>query len=106
MVSHVLEKGLPEKTLLNVNVPAISENELKGYKITQQGNVAFRDSFEKRVDPKGRVYYWMTGQMFDPDEEPNMDHNAIMDNFVSISPIHYRLTNHDFLDELKSWDLS
>ncbi|MDP6727060.1 MAG: 5'/3'-nucleotidase SurE [Candidatus Marinimicrobia bacterium] len=106
VVSHVLEKGLPEKTLLNVNVPAISENELKGYKITQQGNVAFRDSFEKRVDPKGRVYYWMTGQMFDPDEEPNMDHNAIMDNFVSISPIHYRLTNHDFLDELKSWDLS
>lgn len=106
VVSHVLEKGLPEKTLLNVNVPAVAENEIKGYKITQQGNVAFRDRFEKRVDPKGRVYYWMTGQMFDPDEEPNMDHNAMMDNFISISPIHYRLTNHDFLDELISWDFS
>jgi len=106
VVSQVLEIGLPEKTLLNVNVPAIPENEIKGYKITQQGNVAFRDRFEKRVDPKGRVYYWMTGQMFDPDEEPNMDHNAIMDNFVSISPIHYRLTNHDFIDELSGWDLS
>jgi 5'-nucleotidase len=101
-----LEKGLPEKTFLNVNVPAIPEDEIKGYKITQQGNVAFRDRFEKRVDPKGRVYYWMTGQMIAPDEESHMDHNAVLDGYVSITPIHYRLTNHDFLDELMSWDFS
>ena len=106
VVSRVLEKGLPEKTFLNVNVPAIPEDEIKGYKITQQGNVAFRDRFEKRVDPKGRVYYWMTGQMIAPDEESHMDHNAVLDGYVSITPIHYRLTNHDFLDELMSWDFS
>ena len=106
VVTHVLAKGLPAKTLLNVNVPAVPEDELKGFKITQQGNVAFRDRFEKRVDPKGRVYYWMAGQMFDPDEESDMDHNAVLDGYVSITPIHYRLTNNEFLDELSSWDYS
>ncbi len=106
VVAHVLEKGLPAKTLLNVNVPAVPEDELKGYKVTQQGNVAFRDRFEKRVDPKGRVYYWMTGKMFDPDEESDMDHNAVLEGYISITPIHYRLTNNDFIDELSSWDFS
>ncbi len=106
VVAHVLEKGMPAKTLLNVNVPAIPENEIKGYKVTQQGNVAFRDRFEKRVDPKGRVYYWMTGKMIDPDEESDMDHNAVLEGYVSITPIHYRLTNNDFLDELSSWEFS
>jgi len=100
---HVLEKGLPEKTLLNVNVPAISENEIKGYKITQQGNATFKDRFEKREDPRGKVYYWMTGKMIDPDKEIQMDHYAVVEGYISITPIHYRLTNHNFLDELNSW---
>lgn len=106
VVTLVLAKGLPAKTLLNVNVPAIPANEIKGYKITQQSNVAFRDRFEKRVDPKGRVYYWMTGQIFDPDGEADMDHNAMLDGYISISPIHYRLTNHNFLNELELWDFT
>jgi 5'-nucleotidase len=100
---HVLEKGLPEKTLLNVNVPAIPKNEIKGYKITQQGHASFKDRFEKRVDPRGKVYYWMTGKMIDPDKETQMDHYAVVEGYISITPIHYRLTNHDFLDELNNW---
>lgn len=106
VVAHVLEKGLPEKTLLNVNVPAIPEDEIKGFKITQQGNAAFKDRFEKREDPRGKVYYWMTGHMIDPDTETHMDHYAVLDGYISITPIHYRLTNHEFLDELSSWDFS
>ncbi|MFQ6678505.1 MAG: 5'/3'-nucleotidase SurE [Fidelibacterota bacterium] len=106
VVLKVLEKGLSKKTLLNVNVPAIPENEIKGYKITQQGNAAFKDSFEKREDPRGNTYYWMTGKMINPDIELDNDQKAISEGYVSITPIHYRLTNHNFLDELKRWKFS
>jgi len=106
VVLKVLEKGLSKKTLLNVNVPAIPEKDIKGYKITQQGNTAFKDSFEKREDPRGNTYYWMTGKMIDPDGELYYDQKAISQGYVSITPIHYRLTNHDFLNELSRWKLS
>ncbi|MCH7763594.1 MAG: 5'/3'-nucleotidase SurE [Candidatus Marinimicrobia bacterium] len=106
VVLKVFENGLSKKTLLNVNVPSIPENEIKGYKITQQGNAVFKDRFEKREDPRGNTYYWMTGKMIDPDLEIDNDQKAVSDGFVSITPIHYRLTNHDFLDELNSWDFS
>lgn len=106
VVSNVFENGLSKKTLLNVNVPAIPENEIKGFKITQQGNAAFKDSFAKREDPRGNTYYWMTGKMIDPDLEIDNDQKAVSEGFISITPIHYRLTNHDFLDELNGWDFS
>ncbi len=106
VVSKVFENGLSKKTLLNVNVPAIPESEFKGYKITQQGNAVFKDSFAKREDPRGNTYYWMTGKLINPDLEIDNDQKAISEGFVSITPIHYRLTNHEFLDELKGWDFS
>lgn len=106
VVSKVVENGLWKKTLLNVNVPAIPENEFKGFKITQQGNAVFKDSFEKREDPRGNTYYWMTGKMINPDLETENDQKAISEGYVSITPIHYRLTNHEFIDELNGWDFS
>lgn len=105
VVKKVLENGLPKKTLLNVNVPAIDEAEIKGIRVTEQGNVLFRDTFERREDPRGKVYYWMTGEKMDPDTESEKDHKAVSEGFVSVTPIHYRLTNHAFLDEMKSWEL-
>jgi len=104
VVLKVLGNKLAKKKLLNVNVPAIPINEIKGIKITHQGNVGFEDSFEKRVDPRGSTYYWMTGKMIDPDVEITFDHKAVSEGYVSITPIHYRLTNIDFLDELKNWE--
>jgi 5'-nucleotidase len=106
VVSNVVENGLWKKTLLNVNVPAIPENEFKGFKITQQGNAVFKDNFEKREDPRGNTYYWMTGKMMNPDLEIDNDQKAISEGYVSITPIHYRLTNHEFIDELNGWDFS
>ena len=83
----------------------MADSEIKGIKITRQGNSFFKDRFEKREDPRGNVYYWMTGQMTDNDEPGNTDNQAIKDNFISVTPIHYQLTNDSFLDELKNWEL-
>jgi len=104
VVSNVFKNGLSKKTLLNVNVPAIPESKIKGVKITQQGNATFKDNFEKREDPRGNTYYWMTGKMVDTDSDIENDQKAISEGYISITPIHYRLTNHDFFDELNAWE--
>jgi len=104
VVRKILQKGLPTGTLLNVNVPNLPGNKIRGYKITRQGNVYFKDWFETREDPRGRLYYWMTGEIVDPNNGPGFDSHAIQNGFVSITPIHYQLTNMPFLNELETWD--
>ncbi len=103
VVQKVLEKGLPQGVLLNVNVPNIPMAEIMGVKITRQGNIYFKDWFDGRESPRGHQYYWMTGKIINPDEDPNHDGVALSDGYVSITPIHYQLTCDSFLPDLKEW---
>lgn len=102
----ILEKGLPKGTFLNVNVPPLKENEIKGVVITRQGLAVFKEKFDKRVDPQNRIYYWLTGTKIMIEEDSHIDDRAILENKVSITPIHYDLTNYKFLNELKTWDIT
>lgn len=102
----ILEKGLPRGTLLNVNVPAVKEEDIQGVVITRQGQANYEERFDKRVDPQNRVYYWLTGKKVEIVEEHDVDDTAILNKKVSITPLHYDLTNYPFLDELKSWNIS
>ncbi len=103
VVKKVIANGLPLGTLLNVNVPNIPIESIKGYKITTQGNSVFRDHFEKREDPRGRTYYWMTGRVV-VDSDKSTDSYAIQNDYISITPIHYQLTEESFLKTLKNWE--
>ena len=103
VVKKVLENGLPSGILLNVNVPNIPENSIKGYRITKQGKLVFKDQFEKREDPRGKIYYWMKGEIIN-DINSDTDGFAIQNDYISITPIHYQLTDESFLETLKSWE--
>jgi len=103
---RVLLHGLPEGTLLNVNIPAVPREEISGIQITRQGRGRYEEAFDKRVDPNRRTYYWLTGKRMILDEEPDLDDRAVMENKVSITPIRYALTDESFLGELKRWDFS
>ena len=106
-ITRELEKnGLPDKTLLNVNVPAISQEEVKGIKITKLGVHRYIDKFEKRSDLRGKDYYWFAGESMEYEDEESTDIVAVKQNYISITPIHYDLTNHSYLTNLKSWDIS
>ncbi len=104
-LKKVLKFGLPEGTLLNVNVPDIPDEKIKGIRITTQGNAYFKDRFEKREDPRGNIYYWMTGESIDPDSSGNTDNWALKDGYISVTPIHYKLTNETFMSDLESWEI-
>lgn len=99
----VLEKGLPNGTLLNVNVPNVPENEIKGIAITRQGRARFAEEFDKRIDPKNRVYYWLAGNKVEMQEAEDVDDEAIKRGEISITPIRYDLSDYEFMSELKSW---
>ena len=101
----VLQNGLPAGTLLNVNVPAVPESEIRGVKVTRQGKGRYEEAFDKRVDPNNRVYYWLTGKRMALDHGDDIDDPVVMQNMVSVTPIHYDLTDYAFLEELKQWKL-
>ncbi len=102
IAKYVLKHIPPKGTMLNVNVPNIDIDSLKGYLITRQGNQYFLDDFEKRDNPRNETYYWITGKKIDEDSSIDFDGRAVSEGYVSITPIHFDLTNTSYLNELKT----
>jgi 5'-nucleotidase len=105
MAGILLIKGLPQGVYLNVNVPACPESAIRGVSITRQGLALYKEEFDRRTDPQGRVYYWLTGQKVNKEKETDVDDGAVMANMVSVTPVHYDLTQYAFLEQLNQWGL-
>lgn len=101
----IKEKGLPKGVLLNVNVPAVPREQIKGTVLTIQGETNFVGAIEKRIDPRGRVYYWLTPEIEEFSGNPKYDTVAVQDKKVSITPIHYDMTSRNGLKELAQWEV-
>jgi len=102
---HVLRSGLPDGTLLNVNVPCLAPEQIKGVRVVPQGRGRFKETFLERDDPRGRRYYWMDGDK-EPHRETNTDGAALKEGYVAVTPIHLDFTHHAFLDDLVRWNVS
>ena len=109
LVNKVIKNGLPEETMLNINVPNTENIENIDFKITRLGIRKYEDSIKKRVDPRGREYYWIAGRINDIDCNRNKqictDISAIAENKVSITPIHLELTNYKAIENLLTWEI-
>lgn len=103
VVEQVQADGLPEGVVLNVNVPYLKEDELKGYMITRQGLRVYRDALDQRVDPRGQPYYWIGGEAPTGVEEEGTDVGALAEGYVSITPLQLDLTHYKAMDVLKKW---
>lgn len=101
LVKRIYKKGLPYDTLLNVNVPNIPYNHLKGIKITRMGKKRYSDNIIEKIDPRGKKYYWLGGEEVGFEKLGNSDLEAIIDNYVSITPLHLDLTNYAAMKTLK-----
>lgn len=103
LVLQVGAHGLPPHTSLNVNVPAISESQIRGVRVTRQGVTRFVEKFDRRIDPRENVYYWQCGSTPPLEEDGDTDAHALANDCISITPIQHDLTNYDFLESLRSW---
>ena len=102
IVNNSLNNGIPDSIALNVNIPAVSSEDIKGIKICRQANAIWEETFDKRHDPYGREYYWMVGNFVNHDKGKDNDEWAIKNNYVSIVPCKFDLTSKRgllFLDE-------
>ena len=103
VVEMVAQYGFPQNTVLNVNVPYLPWEELKGFQITRMGTRIYRDELVRREDPRGRAYYWIGGDTPTGKLETGTDYGAMKEGFVSITPISLDLTAHPLLDQLSAW---
>jgi 5'-nucleotidase len=103
VAAQVIERGLPEGVLLNVNVPYLPVDQIKGYMITRQGLRVYRDALDRRLDPRSRPYYWIGGEAPTGVIEDGTDYGALEAGFVSITPLHLDLTAHQAMAGLRSW---
>lgn len=105
LLSVIEKRGLPQGVCLNVNVPNLPSKEIRGMRITHQGRLTYRENYERRIDPRNRVYYWLTGSIREAENSPDADVQALADGYISITPIHHDLTHYAMLEELKRWGL-
>jgi 5'-nucleotidase len=97
MMNHYPSRHIP----LNINVPALPEKDIRGVAVTRQGTARFSDTFERRVDPRENVYYWLAGEtMLSGGDEEGTDVLALRQGKISVTPVYYDLTRYDALEEL------
>jgi 5'-nucleotidase len=105
IAGKVLANGLPDGVCLNVNIPAVNGQEIKGVKVCRQGRSRWVEEFDTRTDPHKRDYHWLTGFFEKLEENEDTDQWALENNYVSVVPVHYDLTAHYALDTLRQWNL-
>lgn len=113
LVGQLAKNPLPDLMLLNVNVPAVAWSEIAGAVVTRQGVRRYIDVFDKRTDPRGKTYYWLTGEVQEDIEPPiglnlpqniPIDVHVIRENYISITPLQYNLTYSQALTQLSKWE--
>ena len=104
IAEKVLTNGLPDGVCLNVNIPAVNGQEIKGVRVCRQGRSKWVEEFDARTDPHKRDYYWLTGYFEKLEENEDTDQWALENNFVSVVPVHFDLTAHYALATLQQWN--
>jgi 5'-nucleotidase len=111
VIEKVMEMKLSRETLLNVNVPALAPENIKGVRITRLGVRNYDNLFDERQDPRGNTYFWLGGGVVIEEQEPDSDVAAVQDGYISITPIRLDLTDYGLIEEyrqtlqpyLKTW---
>jgi 5'-nucleotidase len=125
LLESLSNQPLPQPMLLNVNVPAVKQHEIVGVALTRQGIRRYFDVFEKRVDPRGKTYYWLAGELLEEIDDSKIgestrlggevdlkwlcrnatDVQAIRHNYITVTPLQYNLTDWAGLESLQNWQL-
>ena len=103
---EVLQNGLQDGVVLNVNFPKRKSEGLKGIKICRQAKAMWQEKFDKRISPMGKEYYWLTGEFINQDKGEDTDEWALENGYISVVPVHYDMTAHHAIQTINNWNLN
>lgn len=106
ITENVLQHGLPPGVVLNVNIPNLPKDAIKGIKVCRQAKAKWEEEFDKRTNPNGRDYYWLAGKFVNLDQGEDTDEWALEHGYISVVPVQSDLTAHHCIDHLNSWELN
>lgn len=106
IIKQVLTNGLPEGVILNVNIPAIDEDKIKGIKVCRQAKAYWAEKFDKRKTPQGKDYYWLTGEFINQDQGEDTDEWALKNGYISVVPVQFDLTAHHAIQKLNTYSFN
>lgn len=101
VVTLLMQQGIEKSTLVNINVPALPEAQIKGVKFTKLGVRNYDNLFEERQDPRGNTYYWMGGGIVQEEQDSESDVFAVDHGFISVTPIHLDLTDYQLISKYR-----
>lgn len=101
LMEFVLINGMPNCNLLNVNIPAVPAEELKGFKVCRQAEARWVEEYVEGTDPYGQKYYWLTGKFVNSDINDDTDVHALENNYISIVPSGHDLTKYNAIPDFK-----
>ncbi|QYJ69421.1 5'/3'-nucleotidase SurE [Flavobacterium litorale] len=104
IAQEVLKNGLPDGVILNVNLPKLTAAKIKGIKVCRQAKASWQEQFDKRTNPQGRDYYWLSGEFVNMDNGEDTDEWALANGYVSIVPVQYDLTAYHAMQKINNWN--
>lgn len=105
IMEKALKNEFPANICLNVNVPKLPLDKLKGMKVCRQASAFWEDRFDERLDPLGKKYYWLTGEFKDQEQADDTDMAALKNGFVSVVPVQFDMTAHHAISQINKWKL-
>lgn len=105
IVKEALSNGIPNGVVLNVNIPKLKKEAIKGVKVCRQARANWKEKFDKRTNPMGKDYYWLTGVFELLDKGEDTDEWALANGYISVVPTQFDLTAHHAIQNINNWDL-
>jgi 5'-nucleotidase len=103
VIEQILAQRPPEGALFNVNIPSFDKGPIRGIRSVPQNVAPYLETFDRRVDPRGRVYFWSNPDFSCPDPHPDTDVSALGEGYITVTPLQFNLTHAVLLEKMKEW---
>ena len=105
VIKQILDRKPAAGSLFNVNIPSFDKGPIRGVRVVPQNVAPYVESYDRRIDPRGRVYFWTRPDYHCPAPHPDTDVTAMQDSFITVTPLQFNLTNRTMLEQMGTWEL-
>ena len=104
VIEQILAKSPPAGSLFNVNIPVLEKGPIKGVRVLPQNVTPYYEQFDRRTNPRGRTYFWTSPEFHCPEPHPDTDVTALDEQYITVTPLKFDLTDHTRLKVMQAWD--